>query len=171
MLSQWYLDEDRTLLLPLPDPLNPVLAITLRPNWLYPFPQNATLISGRVLDGGGAAIPDARVQLLTLEEKQIENGTSGDGRFVPDEADPTQKGQPVENRTSADGRFILYVTGLVEDDVQASARDPVLLASSGETSFLLKTTHAGFQTKNTTIKNVKEGETHFRAVPITLQKT
>lgn len=145
--SQCYLDEDRTVLLPLPDPLNPVFAITLRPNRLYPFPRNATLISGRVLDSGGAAVPDARVQLMTLEGKRI------------------------ENRTDRDGRFVLYVTGLDEDDVQVDAQGLVLLASSVGTSFRLKTTHAGFRTKSTTIKNIKEGESHFRTVPITLQKT
>ncbi len=147
VLSQYYLDEDRTVSLPLPDPLNPVLAITLKPNWLYPFPQNATLISGRVLDKDSAAVPNAQVQLMTLEAK------------------------PIENRTSSDGRFVLYATGLVEDDVQATVQGLVLLASSGETSFRLKTTHAGFRTKSITIKNVKEGETHFLTVPITLKKT
>lgn len=145
--SQWYLDEDRTLSLPLPDPLNPLQAITLMPNWLYPFPQRATLISGRVQDGGGVAVANAQVRLVTLQGRQVGNRTAGDGRFV------------------------LYVTGLTENHVQATKQGRVLLTSDGGTSFQLETSHADFQTKSTSIDNVMEGETLFLAQPITLPKT
>jgi len=56
----WSKTFELSLTLPLPNPLQPLEAVTLSPTPSYPFPANATLVRGRVREGGVAA-PDAVV--------------------------------------------------------------------------------------------------------------
>ena len=145
--SKWYLDEDRDLRLPLSDRLNPLLEVSLKPNWLYPFPRNVTLIRGLVQDVHGSPVPAARVEFLTLAGKQV------------------------ENRTDSGGRFVLFITGLLEDDVQADGQDQVLVTGTGAKDFQLRTSCIGYDPAVTGITHIIEGQTFLLTNPITLQKT
>src|SRR5574337_81514 len=48
--SDVYFAEEKVVNMPLPDPKNPVVEIVLKPRPAYPFPDNATLVRGLVLN-------------------------------------------------------------------------------------------------------------------------
>jgi len=56
----WTNDFERPVVLPMPNPLNPLEIVTLAPTPAYPFPANATLVRGLVQQGG-AAVPNVVV--------------------------------------------------------------------------------------------------------------
>lgn len=69
--SNWYVPvELGPFTLPFPDPATspsppntkePMIDVILKPNVAYPFPKNATLVSGTLRDNNGAAVADATV--------------------------------------------------------------------------------------------------------------
>jgi hypothetical protein len=63
--SQYYFPESRTIEVPLPDPKNPVIQVTLKPMPCYPFPEHATLVRGLVTP---PPVPPAAVTAGTLGE-------------------------------------------------------------------------------------------------------
>ena len=56
----WTGNFERPVVLPLPNPLNPLEVVTFAPTPAYPFPANATLVRGLVRQGG-AAVPNVVV--------------------------------------------------------------------------------------------------------------
>lgn len=87
----WTSNFERAIVLPMPDPLNPLELVTLAPTPAYPFPANATLVRGMVLQAGAAA-PDV-VVTTTYDEvdpldpsltipKTVETLTDRAGEFV-----------------------------------------------------------------------------------------
>lgn len=141
--SALYLDEDREVTLPHPTPSNPLLTVTLKPKWFYPFPAGATLVRGLVQEAGG--IPVAAVVVKVT-------------------------GSAPENRTSEDGRFVLYFKGVTEEQVTPPPGRRLLKASDGSTAFRLRFTHPDYRIKTTTIRDIEEGQTFFVSGPVLLQR-
>lgn len=56
----WTNNFERPVVLPMPNPLNPLEVVTLAPTPAYPFPANATLVRGLVRQGG-TAVPNVVV--------------------------------------------------------------------------------------------------------------
>jgi hypothetical protein len=142
--GRFYLDESQAVSLPLANPRNPLLTVTLTPRWFYPFPEGTTLVQGRVLDPDGAALGGAQVEL------------TGAGR---------------QTRTSEDGRFVLYFTGLTEEEVTASGGRLLLRSSGGGTAFSLRVRQAGFQDASVPIPEIEEGRTLRLAEPVVMHRT
>jgi hypothetical protein len=88
--SEYYYVEEHEIEIPVSDPLNPVLATTLRPLPSYAFPSRATLIRGLVRDAQRNHIEGARVEVI---------------------------GKKVETKTTNTGEFVLYFKGLTEDEI------------------------------------------------------
>src|SRR5262245_49525763 len=77
--SALYLPEDRQVSVPHANPLDPVLAVPLKPRWSYPFPVGTTLIQGLLREEGGAPIASGAVK---TSERPAESVSADDGRFV-----------------------------------------------------------------------------------------
>jgi hypothetical protein len=142
--GRFYLDESRTVNVPLADRRNPLLTVTLTPRWSYPFPEGTTLVRGRVLDPDGSALGGAQVEL------------AGAGR---------------QTRTSEDGRFVLYITGLSEEEVTTSGGRLLVRASGGGTAFSLRVRQAGFQEATVAIPQIEAGSTLRLAEPVAVRRT
>jgi hypothetical protein len=56
----WTTTFERPIVLPMPDPLNPLETVALSPTPAYPFPGNATLVRGKVFRAG-VEVPTAEV--------------------------------------------------------------------------------------------------------------
>jgi hypothetical protein len=142
--GRFYLEESRTVTVPLGNARNPLLTVTLTPRWSYPFPEGTTLVQGRVLDPDGAALDGAQVEL------------TGAGR---------------QTRTSEDGRFAIYLTGLTEEEVTTSGGRLFVRASGGGTAFTLRVRQAGFQEATVPIPQVEVGRTLRLAAPVAMSRT
>jgi hypothetical protein len=126
-----YLPETFPIALPRPDPRDPAIERALLPAWFYPFPAGSTLVTGRVTDTAGVAVPAAAL--------------TGVGR-------PT--------RTAENGRFAAYFRPLDEDDVVVvgTERRRLVKASDGTTTFQLAVSHSAFQPRTVTITDLEEGQ-------------
>lgn len=124
-----YLGESREVTIPLATPLLPVLAVTLMPAWLYPFPPGTTLVQGLAQEASGAAVAGA---VATLVERAA------------------------ASRSGDDGRFVIALAGLAEDDVSVVGGRRLVKAASG-TAFTLRLEHPAYRTTTATIGEVEEG--------------
>ncbi len=75
--SEFYFTEEKLVNLPLPDPKNPLVEISLTQKPSYPFAANATLIRGIVTNGDPVAGAD-----ITVISKSIKTRTNDRGEFV-----------------------------------------------------------------------------------------
>ncbi len=97
----WTTTFERPIVLPLPNPLQPLEVVTLSPTPAYPFPANATLVRGTVTKFG-AAVPAAVVS-TTYDET--------------DPADTTQTvAVAIETITDPVGEFVLFFKNLPTKD-------------------------------------------------------
>jgi len=89
----WTNTFERPITLPLPNPLRPLEEVKLSPKSSYPFPANATLVRGKVRQGG-ANVAEAVVSTTY------------------DEVDPADTSQTlsvmVETLTDREGDFVLF---------------------------------------------------------------
>lgn len=89
----WTNNFERPIVLPMPNPLNPLEVVTFAPTPAYPFPANATLVRG-VVRQGGAAVPEA---VVSTEYDEV------------DPLDPTLTVQrDIETLTDREGEFALF---------------------------------------------------------------
>ena len=89
--SDYYFDENETVILATLDPSNPVVEITLKPKPSYPFFPGTTLIRGRVLDADGNPVLGAQVEV---------------------------RGKGITNQTTEKGELVLYFKGLKDEDLK-----------------------------------------------------
>ncbi|HEX7332212.1 MAG TPA: hypothetical protein VF290_11985 [Pyrinomonadaceae bacterium] len=89
----WTSSFERPIVLPMPVPLNPLEVVTFAPTPAYPFPANATLVRGTVVQAGTGA-PDI-VVTTTYDEV--------------DPLDPTlTAARTIETLTDRAGEFVLF---------------------------------------------------------------
>lgn len=95
--SELYFPENiDAVAIPRPDPKNPVEQVTLKPRPAYPFPGNATLVRGVIVNPDPVA-----------------------GATV------TSSDSPQEARTDERGEFVLYFKGIKEKDVTITVDDQI----------------------------------------------
>jgi hypothetical protein len=135
-----YFGQEISVQIPSLDPRNPVVAATMKPKYLYPFPAASTLIRGTVIDQVGGPVEGARVTVV---------------------------GSSVRNDTEADGRFVLYFGPVTEDDVVVSGTHRYVKVGSS-TTLRVRVRHPSYATKTTTIGTVEESSTKLLTAPITL---
>ena len=87
--SESYFPVDIPIVIPFPDPKNPVEEVVLKPHPGYPFSQNATLVRGVVSSNTGPVV----------------------------EADVTVIGKSIETRTDENGEFVLFCKGIKQENV------------------------------------------------------
>ena len=140
--AAFYLEETRTVALPLAA-LAPVVAVTLKPAWFYPFPTGATLVQGLVRDPAEQPVTGVAV---TLVERNL------------------------ATRSGADGRFVIALNGLVEDDISVAGDRRLVKPGPSGTTFHLRLEHPGFQTGTVGIGEVEEGRRTVVAPAVTLAR-
>jgi hypothetical protein len=95
--NAWSADFTRTVALPRPNPLAPVVPLTLTPNPSYRFPANATLVRGRASRAAG---PVAGAVVRASYE-----------RATPTTVDPGATATVnVESQTDSRGYYVLFFT-------------------------------------------------------------
>jgi hypothetical protein len=91
----WSDGFERSITLPLADPLSPLEEVTLAPKTSYPFPPNATLVRGQVTEG---ATPTAVAgAVISSSYNQVD----------PQDVDQTVTVQ-IETQTDAAGEYVLF---------------------------------------------------------------
>jgi hypothetical protein len=83
--SAWYFKADVSVTIPMPNRLEPVQEITLKPTPAYPFLHHMTLVRGFVIEGG--------VRLNNISVYRLRENTAKD----------------VESKTTHNGEFVLYI--------------------------------------------------------------
>jgi hypothetical protein len=140
--TQYYID-DEIMLTPdgvaQLDPKDPVIDVKLVPLPSYPFPSNATLIRGMVLDKNNDAVPGAAVEIA---------------------------GKEGETLTTHRGEFVLYFNALTEDDIKMDGNKKVVTVG-GKRKINLKVRHGNLK-GSTTLTDVPEGKTTSLPSPIKL---
>ncbi len=138
--NKYYFPEEASVDISTLDPRNPVTAVTMKPNCLYPFPPASTLARGAILDTGNNPVEGAQVSVA---------------------------GSTVTNASEVDGRFVLYWGPLEENDISVvSSRR--YLKIGGSTTIRLNVTHPSFQPKTVTVGTMVEGELKLLTTPIIL---
>jgi hypothetical protein len=122
--SEHYFDAEKEVTLPLPDPKNPVVDITLNPIPSYPFPPGATLIKGVVKNSEEQPVSEATVTVLSPE---------------------------MANQTTEKGEFALYFTGLTEEDV-IKVNNKRFVRGNGDQTLTLEVTHPDYTSKQVQIE-------------------
>ena len=122
------------------DPRNPVIARTMKPAGLYPFPAGTTLVRGVIRDPAGQAVQGAHVSVT---------------------------GTAIANDSGNDGRFVLYWGPLDEDDISV-VNHRRLVKVGNSTTINLTVTHPSFQPADTSIGTVVEGELKMLVSPIVM---
>jgi hypothetical protein len=135
-----YAPREATVNIPALDPRNPVIALTMKPNLLYPFQSGTTLVRGIVVDNTQHPISGAHVSV---------------------------NGDTISNDSGQDGRFVLYWGPLDED--QISVVDHRRLVKAGNsTTIVLHVTHPSFQPTDVTIGIVVEADVKLLATAIVM---
>lgn len=93
----WTTEFEREIVLPLPDPLNPLEGVTLSPTPAYPFPANATLVRGSVTKAGVAVA----TAVVSTTYEQTDPADSTLTRFVD-----------IDTITDRVGEYVLFFKGL-----------------------------------------------------------
>ena len=138
--NQYYFDQELSVNTLALDRRNPVVGVTMKPKYLYPFPAASTLIRGVVIGPGSDPIDGAGVTVV---------------------------GGSVNNKSEQDGRFVLYFPPLIEDDIEVT--DTLRFVKvDGDTSLRIKVEHPSYAPKTVTIDTVEEGMTKLLTTPITL---
>lgn len=91
--ADYYLDEELTVTLPLPDPKAPLKGIALKPNPAYPFSAGATLLRGGIRDIASKK-PISNVQIKATIKVDYKGGSGN---------------QTLESRTATNGDFVIYI--------------------------------------------------------------
>jgi hypothetical protein len=138
--NKYYFERQVNVSIPGLDPRNPVVAVMMKPNSLYPFPAAATLIRGSITDAAGTPIENAAVSVA---------------------------GSSVSNASESDGRFVLYFGPLTEDDIVASGTHRFVKVG-GTTALEVRVQHPTYADAIVTIGTVDEGSTKLLTTPITL---
>jgi hypothetical protein len=138
--NKYYFEKEVSVSIPGLDPRNPIVAVMMKPNSLYPFPAAATLIRGSITDSVGTPIGDAAVTVV---------------------------GSTVSNTSEPEGRFVLYFGPLTEDDIVTSGTHRNVKVG-GSTALSVRVQHPSFANKIVTIGSVEEGSTKLLNTPITL---
>lgn len=138
--NKYYFDQVVSVGIAGLDPRQPLVSVTMKPGYAYPFPMGASLIRGRIVDSAGAPIEGAAI---------------------------TAVGSTSNNAGEPDGRFVLYFGPAREEDivVQNGLR---LMKIAGSTAIGLKIEHSGYQAKTVAIGTMTEGETKLLTSPIVL---
>ena len=108
------------------DELNPVVDIYLKPTPSYPFPSNATLIRGFLMDSKGMGVPDAILEI---------------------------KGRDNRTMTSGKGEFIIFFDGLTKKDVVKT--DDRMLVKINEKNPIIVFDHPDHKTLTKTVEVVE----------------
>jgi hypothetical protein len=93
----WTTTFERPIVLPLPDPLNPLEEVRLSPTPSYAFPATATLVRGTVVKAG-AAVPGA---VVSTTYEQIDPADLSQTRFLF-----------IETITDQAGEYVLFLKSL-----------------------------------------------------------
>src|SRR5882672_3187081 len=93
----WTTTFERPIVLPMPDPHRPLEVVTLSPTPAYPFPPNATLVRGKVVQGA-ANVAEAVVS-TNYQETDPNDSTQIVSRHV-------------ETTTDREGEFVLFFKSL-----------------------------------------------------------
>ena len=97
----WTFEFSRNVILPMPDPKNPLEEIRLAPSPSYPFPQNTTLARGVVVRGGGNKPPTLPGAVVQSEY------------FSADPVDPSlKKKRTIKTQSDKKGEFVLFFLAL-----------------------------------------------------------
>ncbi len=138
--NKCYFPQEVAINVPTLDPRLPLVSVTMKPNYLYPFPVGSTLVRGQVIDSTNGPVAGATVSAV---------------------------GKPGNNLTDAKGRFVLYFDPLAEEEITRK-NGRRLLTLGGSTTIRLTVTHPTFKNKTLDIGDVLESSTNLLAVPITL---
>jgi len=138
--NRFYFPKETGVNIPGLDPRTPLVAVTMKPNYLYPFPSTSTLGRGIILDPGNVPVEKAQVSIA---------------------------GSTVTNESEADGRFVLYWGPLEENDIAVVGKHRCLKIG-GVTAIDLNVNHPAFQPKTLTIGTIVEGELKLLTTPIVL---
>jgi len=121
------------------DPTDPVIEVKLEPLPSYPFPSNATLIRGMVVDKENNAVPRAEVEI---------DGKEG------------------EMHTTHRGEFVLFFNALTEDDIKMDGNKKVVTVK-GKRKINLNVRH-GKRKGSATLTDITEGKTTALPSPVKL---
>jgi hypothetical protein len=122
------------------DHSSPLVTVTLKPCYLYPFGQGSTLVRGRVVDVNGNPVPGALIEIA---------------------------GKDIKNSSESDGRFVLYFGPLTTDDISEVNNHKYVISGNG-LDFQLKVTHPDYRDYTRSIGKIEEGVSGLLATPITL---
>ncbi len=139
--NKYYFPKEASVNIPTLNSRNPVTAVTMKPNYLYPFSPASTLVRGVILDTGNNPVEGAQVSVA---------------------------GNTVTNASETDGRFVLYWGPLEEDDISVVSNHRYLKIG-GSTMIQLNVSHPSFQPKTMIIGTMVEGESKLLTTPIILQ--
>jgi hypothetical protein len=138
--NKYYFEKEVSVSIAGLDPRNPIVAVTMKPNSLYPFPAAATLIRGSITGSAGTPVGDAAVSVV---------------------------GSTVSNTSEPGGRFVLYFGPLTEDDIVASGNHRHVKVGAS-TALKIRVQHPSYADRIVTIGTVDEGSTKLLGTPITL---
>lgn len=138
--NKYYAPEEVDIDISTLDPRNPVTTVTMKPNYLYPFPPSSTLVRGKILNAANNPIEGAEVTVV---------------------------GDTVMNRSGVDGRFVLYWGPLEEDDISV-VNNHRYLKIGGSTTIQSNVRHPSFQSKTITVGTITERELKLLTTPIVL---
>lgn len=138
--NAYYFNQEVSVSIPALDPRNPVVSVTMKPKYLYPFPAGSTLIRGAAVGPGGTPVEGAAISVV---------------------------GSSVTNKSEQDGRFVLYFGPLTEDNIAVTGtRRYVKIGVS--TTLQIRVVHPSYAPKTVTIGTVEEATTKLLTTPITL---
>ena len=138
--NPYYFDREVSVSIPALDPRNPVVAVTMKPKYRYPFPATGTLIRGVVVGPGGIPVNEAAVNVV---------------------------GGSITNQSEQDGRFVLYFGPLTEDNIAVTGTHRYVKVGAS-TTLKIRVTHPSYAPKTVTIGTIEEGTTKLLTTPITL---
>ncbi len=138
--TKYYVLREVSVNIPALNARNPVVAVTMKPNSLYPFPTGTTLVRGIVVDAGAHPLSGATVSVA---------------------------GSAVTNTSEADGRFVLYWGPLLEDDISMVSNQR-LLSVGGTTVIQLNVSHPPYLPETVTLGTLVEGDLKLMTTPVVL---
>ena len=135
-----YFPAEVAVSIPALDSRNPVIARTMKPGGLYPFPAGTTLVRGVILDPADQPVQGAHVSVT---------------------------GTAIANDSGDDGRFVIYWGPLDEDDISV-VNHRRLVKVGNSTTINLSVGHPSFQPADVSIGTVVEAELKVLASPIVM---
>lgn len=138
--NKYYFPREVVVNVPSLNPRTPLVNVTMKPNYLYPFPSGSTLIRGQVVSSANGPIAGASVTLV---------------------------GKPISNLTDPEGRFVIYFPPLAEEEITRQ-NNQRLVTIGASVTLQLTVTHPNFQSRTMAIGTVPEGETKLLGAPLVL---